>query len=257
MRLVLAYLSLTLSMATVSACRTTQAAPDVVLRLGSRPPSARVSIDGALVGRTPLQLRVTSGVHSIGFSLPGHRPETRTCRIHARTTVAHRQILLPDVPHPVWLAQSERVIVQPAPALSAVGCSPPIRHLDLAQSAAQRRAWDTLRPLYEEVVSSLVRQVLAEADRRKDQPDTWVLTKGYDRPFGDGAPDEALQIVASWRHPRVDVTCVLLRMDFDALVAGIEPNDYYGSAKNDLRRWLMSLLQSWASSAPSKRSPVE
>ena len=60
------------------------------LLVDSRPPGARVTVDGRDVGVTPVTVPVAAGEHSVRFEMAGYQPVTATARVEpgARARVA-------------------------------------------------------------------------------------------------------------------------------------------------------------------------
>lgn len=60
---------------------------DGLLRVGSQPAGAAVTVDGAFRGQTPLDLRLAPGKpHRVQLSAPGHRPAERSVELAAETS---------------------------------------------------------------------------------------------------------------------------------------------------------------------------
>jgi hypothetical protein len=76
--------------------RSAQAA---ALDIVSKPPGARVLIDGAFVGLTPLRLpELAAGAHTIRLELDGHRPWTTTVALEAGRAERVAASLEQDIP---------------------------------------------------------------------------------------------------------------------------------------------------------------
>jgi hypothetical protein len=59
-----------------------------ILRIESRPSGAAVTIDGRVVGTTPLQIAdIAPGAHHVRLDLPGHRPWVTTTTLVAGQSV--------------------------------------------------------------------------------------------------------------------------------------------------------------------------
>jgi eukaryotic-like serine/threonine-protein kinase len=56
----------------------------------SRPPGARVTVDGRDVGVTPVTIPVAAGEHTVRFEMAGYQPVATTARVEpgARARVA-------------------------------------------------------------------------------------------------------------------------------------------------------------------------
>jgi PKD repeat protein len=79
----------------------TSSAPSTgVLRIGSSPQGASVTVDGSFVGTTPVQIDTASGTHTVRLSLSGYQTETRQVSVSAGEATTVQVSLQPQVADP-------------------------------------------------------------------------------------------------------------------------------------------------------------